>query len=87
MRIAPEARAALMALLGGDRQASRNEVASSRSMPTASGEVTLEDVMAIVTDASELALDADRRYRLCRQAGRRSKSRSPKRWAPAPIPA
>jgi DNA polymerase-3 subunit delta len=57
LRIAPEARAALMALLGGDRQASRNELRKLVLYAHGEAEVTLEDVMAVVADASELKVD------------------------------
>src|SRR3982074_1184383 len=54
LRIAPDARAALMALLGGDRQASRNELRKLALYAHGEREVTLEDVTAGVADASEL---------------------------------
>src|SRR5437764_5840767 len=57
LRIAPDARAALMALLGGDRQASRNELKKLALYAHGEGEVTLDDVMAVVADASELKID------------------------------
>ncbi|MBY0382685.1 MAG: DNA polymerase III subunit delta [Xanthobacteraceae bacterium] len=57
-RIASDARATLVALLGGDRQASRNEIRKLALYAHGSQEITLEDVAAIVTDASGLALDA-----------------------------
>src|ERR1019366_8164940 len=57
LRIAPDARASLMALLGGDRQASRNELRKLTLYAHGEGEVTLEDVMAVVADASELKID------------------------------
>src|SRR5487761_606185 len=57
LRIAPDARAALMALLGGDRQASRNELRKLTLYAHGKGEVTLEAVMAVVADASELKID------------------------------
>src|SRR5487761_223965 len=57
LRIAPDARAALMALLGGDRQASRNELRKLTLYAHGKGEVTLDDVMAVVADASELKID------------------------------
>jgi DNA polymerase-3 subunit delta len=57
LRIAPDARAALTSLLGGDRQASRNEIRKVALYAHGKGEVTLDDVLAIVTDASGLALD------------------------------
>lgn len=57
LRIAPDARAALTSLLGGDRQASRNEIRKVALYAHGQREVTLDDVVAIVTDASGLALD------------------------------
>jgi DNA polymerase-3 subunit delta len=57
LRIAPEARATLTALLGGDRQASRNELRKLALYAHGRGEVTLEDVVAVVADASELKID------------------------------
>ena len=57
LRIAPDARAALMALLGGDRQASRNELKKLALYAHGEREVTLDDVMAVVADASELKID------------------------------
>jgi len=57
LRIATDARAALTALLGGDRQASRNELKKLALYAHGKGEVTLDDVMAVVADASELKVD------------------------------
>jgi DNA polymerase III subunit delta len=57
LRIAPDARASLMALLGGDRRASRNELRKLTLFALGEGEVTLDHVMAVVADASELKLD------------------------------
>jgi DNA polymerase-3 subunit delta len=57
LRIAPDARAALMALLGGDRQASRNELKKLALYAHGEREVALDDVMAVVADASELKID------------------------------
>ena len=57
LRIAPDARAALADLLGGDRQASRNELRKLALYAHGEGEVTLEHVMAVVADASEMKLD------------------------------
>jgi DNA polymerase-3 subunit delta len=57
LRIAPDARAVLMSLLGGDRQASRNELRKLALYAHGAGEATLDDVMAVVADASELKLD------------------------------
>jgi DNA polymerase-3 subunit delta len=57
LRIAPDARAVLLTLLGGDRQASRNELRKLMLYAHDKGEVTLDDVMAVVADASELKID------------------------------
>src|SRR6266478_822985 len=57
LRIAPDARAVLTALLGGDRQASRNELRKLALYAHGKSEVSLDDVMAVVADASELKLD------------------------------
>src|ERR1700716_1625421 len=56
LRIAADARATLMTLLGGDRQASRNELKKLALYAHGQSEVTLEDVMAVVADASELKI-------------------------------
>src|SRR5512139_65032 len=57
LRIAQDARGALMSFLGGDRQASRNELRKLTLYAHGKGEITLDDVMAVVADASELKLD------------------------------
>src|SRR6185312_1505209 len=57
LRMATDARASLMALLGGDRQASRNELRKLTLYAHGKGEITLDDVMSVVADASELKLD------------------------------
>src|SRR6266700_3089357 len=57
LRIAADARAVLTALLGGDRQASRNELKKLALYGHGKTEVTLDDVMAVVADASELRVD------------------------------
>src|SRR3954466_5963483 len=57
LRIAPDARAVLISLLGGHRQASRNELRKLALYAHGAGEVTLDDVMAVVADGSELKLD------------------------------
>jgi DNA polymerase-3 subunit delta len=57
LRLAADARAALMTLLGGDRQASRNELKKLALYAHGETEVTLDDVMAVVADASELKVD------------------------------
>jgi len=58
LTIAPEARAALVPLLGGDRLASRSELQKLALYARGKERVELEDVAAVVADASALALDA-----------------------------
>jgi DNA polymerase-3 subunit delta len=53
----PDARAMLMPLLGGDRAASRNEIRKLALYARGRGEVGVDDVTAVVSDASALALD------------------------------
>lgn len=57
LTIAPDARAMLVSLLGGDRLASRNEIRKLALYARGQGRVELADVMAVVADASALALD------------------------------
>ncbi len=57
LSIAPDARAALIPFLGGDRVASRNEIRKLALYAQKTGKVTLDDVLAVVADASALALD------------------------------
>ncbi len=57
LAITPDARAALVPLLGGDRLASRSEVRKLALYARGQGRVELDDVIAVVTDASTLALD------------------------------
>lgn len=57
LTIAPDARAGLLSLLGGDRLASRNEVRKLALYARGQTSVELADVMAVVADASALALD------------------------------
>jgi DNA polymerase-3 subunit delta len=57
LSIAPEARAALVPLLGGDRQASRNEIRKLALYAHGKQQIVLEDVEAVVSEASALALD------------------------------
>ncbi len=57
LTIAPDARAALAALLGGDRLASRNEIRKLALYAQGKDRIELADVMAVVADASALALD------------------------------
>jgi DNA polymerase-3 subunit delta len=57
LKIAADARSALMSLLGGDRQASRNELRKIALYAHGQREVALDDVMAVVSDASDFKLD------------------------------
>ncbi|NWG24115.1 MAG: DNA polymerase III subunit delta [Pseudorhodoplanes sp.] len=57
LSIMQDARAALMPFLGGDRQASRSEIRKLALYAHGRGEITIDDVFAIVADASDLALD------------------------------
>lgn len=57
LTIAPEARETLMSLLGGDRLASRNEVRKLTLYAAHKKSIALADVMAVVSDASDMALD------------------------------
>ena len=57
LAITPDARAALVPLLGGDRLASRSEVRKLALYARGQERVELDDVIAVVTDASTLALD------------------------------
>jgi DNA polymerase III subunit delta len=57
LRIAPDAREALTELLGGDRLASRNEIRKLALYAHGRGEISLDDIAAVVTDASSFALD------------------------------
>jgi len=58
LAIAPEARAALAALIGGDRLASRSEIRKLALYAQGKDKVAIDDVLAVVADASALALDA-----------------------------
>lgn len=57
LAISPEARAALIPLLGGDRRASRNELRKLATYAQGAERVELKDVAAVIADASALALD------------------------------
>jgi DNA polymerase III subunit delta len=52
LTIAPDARAALIALIGGDRLASRNEIRKLVLYAHGKGRVTMDDIDAVVGDAS-----------------------------------
>jgi DNA polymerase-3 subunit delta len=58
LSIAPEARAALIPLLGSDRRASLSEIRKLALYAEGQGSVGIDDVLAVVADASSLALDA-----------------------------
>jgi DNA polymerase III subunit delta len=58
LTISPDARAALLPLLGGDRLASRSEIQKLATFARDKGKVELDDVLAVVADASTLTLDA-----------------------------
>jgi DNA polymerase-3 subunit delta len=57
LTIAPEARAALLPFLGGDRQATRGELQKLALYVHGRDRITVDDVMAVVADASAVALD------------------------------
>ena len=57
LAVKPDARAALIPLLGGDRLASRNELRKLALYALGRGEIDIDDVTAVVSDASALALD------------------------------
>jgi DNA polymerase III subunit delta len=55
LAVAPDARAALLQLLGADRGTTRNELRKLALYAHGSGTVTLDDVVAVIGDASALA--------------------------------
>jgi DNA polymerase-3 subunit delta len=57
LTIAPDARTMLVSLIGGDRAASRSEVRKLALYAHGKGRIEVEDVAAVVADASALALD------------------------------
>jgi len=57
LTLAPDARALLIPLLGGDRGASRNEIRKLTLYARGRGEVGVEDVTAVVSDASALGFE------------------------------
>jgi DNA polymerase-3 subunit delta len=57
LAISADARSALVPLLGGDRLASRHEIRKLALFARGNARVELDDVMAVVADASTLALD------------------------------
>src|ERR1700748_259442 len=58
LSIAQDARGVLMSLLGGDRQASRNELRKLTLYAHGTREVTLDDGMAVCAEGSEVRIDA-----------------------------
>jgi len=58
LTITSDARATLLALLGGDRLASRNEIRKLALYAQGQKNIELADVMAVVADASQMALDS-----------------------------
>ena len=58
LTLADDARAALVSLLGGDRLASRSEIGKLTSYAAGKSRIEMADVLAVVSDASEIALDA-----------------------------
>jgi DNA polymerase-3 subunit delta len=58
LAIAADARALLASLIGGDRRASRNEIRKLALFAHGKSSVEIDDVLAVVADASSLALDA-----------------------------
>jgi len=57
LKLAPDARAMLIPLLGGDRQASRSEISKLALYARGQDQVSVEDIAAVVSDASALAID------------------------------
>jgi DNA polymerase-3 subunit delta len=57
LAIAPDARDALVSLIGGDRLASRGEIRKLALYARGQDRVLLDDVLAVVADASTLTLD------------------------------
>lgn len=57
LSLKPDARAVLIPLLGGDRAASRNEIRKLALYARDRPEVGVDEVVAVVSDASALALD------------------------------
>ena len=58
LTIAADARALLVSQIGGDRRASRNEIRKLALYAYGKKTVDIDDVLAVVADASALALDA-----------------------------
>jgi DNA polymerase-3 subunit delta len=58
LSISGDARTLLIALIGGDREASRNEIRKLALYAHGKERIEIDDVLAVVADASALALDA-----------------------------
>jgi DNA polymerase-3 subunit delta len=58
LSMTPDARETLLPLLGGDRRASRAELRKLTLYAHGRGQIEIDDVMAVVADASALGLDA-----------------------------
>ena len=91
LSIAPDARATLVSLLGGDRAASRSEIRKLALYAHGKSRIDLDDVFAVVADAATPAARSGHRCGFRRAAGRtRGRLRAgPLRAAsrPAPSPA
>jgi DNA polymerase-3 subunit delta len=57
LTLSPDARALLIPLLGGDRAASRSEIRKLVLYARGRGQVGVDDITAVISDASALALD------------------------------
>jgi DNA polymerase-3 subunit delta len=57
LTIADDARTLVVSLLGGDRQASRNELRKLALYGHGGGRIEVDDVIAVIADAAALALD------------------------------
>lgn len=57
LQISPDAKGTLVSLLGADRALSRNEIEKLALYAADQDKITIDDVRAIVGDASEMALD------------------------------
>jgi DNA polymerase-3 subunit delta len=57
LRVADDARAAVMELIGADRRVSRSEIAKLCLYAAGAGAVTLDDVRAVMGDAAAFAVD------------------------------
>ena len=73
LTIAPDARAALLGLLGGDRLASRAEIRKLALYAQGRPAIEMADVLAVVADASALGARWRDRFSLCRQDRRGGK--------------